>query len=191
MAEEMRRIRTLWTGVSGLPGVSTMYFDATDLSLGDLVTGLDEYWSAVASAGGTGSQGLRTGTVLTLDPVVQIVDPATGATVSTETITGTHTWSGNGTAEPLPPATAMLVEWRSGTYIGGRELRGRTFFTCLTEDSSTSGVPGGAMLTALGSWSNTLAAESMCLYSPTKRVRAGVTGATVWSKFAVLRSRRD
>jgi hypothetical protein len=145
----------------------------------------------VASAGGTGSQGLVTGTTLTLDPVVQIVDPATGDTVSTETITGTHTWTGNGTAEPLPPATAMLIEWRSGVYFGGRELRGRTFISCLTEDSSVSGVPGGAMATALDSMANTLCLESMCLYSPTKHVRAGVPSASIWSKFAVLRSRRD
>jgi hypothetical protein len=168
-----------------------MHFDSTDLSLGDLVDGLDEYWGGVATAGGTGSQGLRSGTVLTLDPVVQIIDPDTGDTVSTETITGTHTWTGNGTAEPLPPATAMLVEWRTGTYVGGREVRGRTFFSSMTEDSSVSGVPGGAMFTALGSMSNTLALESMLVYSPTKHVRAPVQSATVWSKFAVLRSRRD
>jgi len=191
MAENMRKITAVWTGRPGLPGTTTMYFDETDLALGDLLDGLDEFWHGIVTMGGSGSSGLATGLTITLDPVIPIVDPDTGETVGTQFISETHSYTGNGTGEFMPPANQLLIEWRTGTYFGGRELRGRTFLGCLTEDQSNAGVPFAATLSTVGGLANSLALESMVIYSPTKHQRAGAVSATVWNQFAVLRSRRD
>lgn len=188
---EMRKITALWTGLSGLPGTTTMYFDASALELGDLLTGLDLFWSRICSGFGTSSQGLRTGLTITLESDVPVVESSTGEIVGFQTISELHQYHGNGTAEPLPPATQALIEWQTGSVVAGRRLRGRTFIGGLTEDHSDNGVPKATWASTLAAEAVTLSAESMEIFSPTHLVEHGCTGATVWNQFAVLRSRRD
>lgn len=187
----LRKITAVWKGLPGLPGTTTMYFDSEALELGDLLTGLDNFWHRVVTMGDTSSGGLRSGLTITLENEIPIVDIATGAVVDFQTIGETHSYAGNGTAEPLPPATQMLIEWKTNTVAGGRRIRGRTFIGGLTEDHSTDGVPATVPAGIVQDEADTLSAESMGIYSPTHHVAAGPTGALVWSQFAVLRSRRD
>jgi hypothetical protein len=168
-----------------------MYFQDDALELGDLLTGLDAFWHAIVTGGSTSSQGLVTGTTITLEPDVPIIDSATGGIVGFETISETHQYVGNGTAEPLPPATQLLIEWQTGQVVGGRRLRGRTFIGCLTEDHSTNGVPASGFAGIVSGAATTLSAESMQVYSATHHETHGISSVNVWSQFAVLRSRRD
>lgn len=188
---ELRRITVHWSGLVGLPGTTTMHFQNTALDLGDLVDGLDEFWAGVADMGDASTGGLSNSVHLTLDPEVQVIDDSDGHLVEVQTIDGTHTWTGSGTGEPLPPANQMLIEWITATVAGSRILRGRTFIGGLTEQHATNGVPDPEARAKLQALAQTLCLESMMIYSPTYHLSGGVPTASVWTKMAVLRSRRD
>lgn len=188
---QLRKITAVWTGVPGLPGTSTMYFDSTALSLGDQLDGLDEFWNGVVTMDGTATGGLDSRLTISLDTDVPVIDVATGSIVDFQSISEPHTYSGNGGGEPLPPATQMLIEWTSGSVIAGRKARGRTFIGCLTQDHNDSGVPTDAAVTALQNFASPLSLEAMGLYSPTHHQSVGASGARIYPEFAVLRSRRD
>lgn len=188
---ELRKITAVWTGLSGLPGTTTMYFDADALELGDLLTGLDEFWTGIVTMGGTGSQGLQLGLTITLENEIPIINIASGAVVDYQAISETHEYLGNGTAEPLPPATQMLIEWKTTAVAGTRRLRGRTFLGGLTEDHNSNGVPASTHADTVEALAASLSAESMGIYSPTHHIAAGPSATLVWNRFAVLRSRRD
>jgi hypothetical protein len=77
------------------------------------------------------------------DGEVLQVDPATNQITEVHLTAG---WDRDGTAagETLPWASQGLVRWRTGVYVAGRELRGRTFIPGWTEASSGGGVPAAA-----------------------------------------------
>lgn len=188
---ELRKITAVWTGLSGLPGTTTMYFDADALELGDLLTGLDEFWTGIVTMGGTGSQGLQSGLTITLENEIPIIEISSGHVVDYQAISESHSYAGNGTAEPLPPATQMLIEWKTTSVAGTRRLRGRTFLGGLTEDHSTNGAPASTHMSTVQALADSLSAESMAIFSPTHNVADGPSAVVVWNRFAVLRSRRD
>jgi len=109
--------------------------------------------------------------------------------VTSTVVTGTE-----GT-EKLPPATQGLIEWRTGFFVGGREIRGRTFIPGLSNSSSAAnGVPTSTWLTLAAAASTAIigwTSSDFVVYSPTKHQKALVTAGQPWNEWAVLRSRRD
>lgn len=133
--------------------------------------------------------------ISTVDTEVHNVDPSTGQTTEIFVVP-TWTESGAHSAELLPWATQGLIRWRTGFFVNGRELRGRTFVPGLTEDFNVGGVPGGTLVTGIASAINTYvttstAAGDPVVYSPTHKVAAIMTTGNFWTQWAVLRSRRD
>lgn len=180
----LKRFTVDLTGPSGYPGTNTWYFHEDSTTFSAQAAALHTFYTAVmvgsaentlhASWGGVG----------------EIVESTTGEIVGLDTATS---WSvvGDQTVDPLPAATMALLQLRTGTFFGGRELRGRIFLGGYTEASNTAGRPSTTLISTISTAANTLNASALAVYSPTKKEWSSVSATPVWTEWAVLRSRRD
>lgn len=186
----MLRVRTVFTGVTGSPWMNTLNFggpgqtgNQTDADAAVAATGA--FWGAVDALINTAVSWATLPEVLFLGD-----DGVAAASFATTPATGT----GAGAAEIMPFATQALIRTLTGVFVGGRQLRGRIFIPGLTEASNQSGSVIAATQTALQTAANTLNAvvtPPLAVWSKTHATVEPVSSATVWSQFAVLRSRRD
>lgn len=184
----MLRVSTVMTGHTGAPYFSTMYWGG--------VSGTDSIEAAAAvrtfwdSLKGYINSGLQ----IQVQQDVEHVDPVNGhilniysAPVAVVASTGNA---------PLPFATQGLVRWRTGQFVGGKEIRGRTFIPNLANDAQLLAVPSTGFTTAVNT------AQGILLAAGTGPNRFGVYSrknhsfhqaslGSLWNQFAVLRSRRD
>jgi hypothetical protein len=185
----MLRVRTVFSGVQGAPWLSTFYFQATtegQTEASAAVTATGAFWTSVKA---------RMGTQISYATQAQVdgIDVNGGHTGAWNTTpaTGTGSLAGN----LLPPAVQGLVQWRTGTYVNNREVRGRTFLPGLTTASNSSlGAFDTATATPVQTAINTLLGNATVHLSVWDRTHAGaatVVSGACWGQFAVLRSRRD
>jgi len=182
----MWRVTQVATGVAGSPYYLTHYFD----KLTGTAQQAADAWRNFLSAG------VSTYTApMIFNPITEVgeVDPTTGDLVGLSVVSVAGiTFTGAG--DPLPPATSFLIRWRTGIYLNGKEVRGRTNIPRLAETDNTLGVPNAALITAWQTRLNTLltaATPSPVVYSPKNGLFAYVTAASPSNSWAVLRSRRD
>lgn len=184
------RITALWNGATGLPGYSRFKF------AGDL----DSAGAAAAAAR------LRTffDSVKALIPsAINITFAETAQVFSVDQqLTGEITYAppaavaGTSSGNFAGP-TGMVINWVTSAFIGGRKVRGRTFMVPLgTSVYGPDGTPTSIAVTTLTSGAAALAAGTPSLViasHPSEGVysTAGVSGASVPKRVAVLRSRRD
>jgi hypothetical protein len=184
----MLRSRINIAGVATGGGVITQHWLASEDGAGALAvrTALNTWLTAVKSQ-------VHTTCVFTVFEPLEVIDPATGQVSGTLPIT-TMTHVGASTTEQQPRAIQALVRWFTGVYVGGREIRGRTFIPGITEGGNDAGVPASALMTNLDSAANTLASDSsakLAVWSKARGQAVDVVSAATWNQFAVLRSRRD
>ena len=185
----MLRVTTRWTGVQGTPYWSTHYFGGvTEADATAAAAAVVNFWQDCA-------QVIVNLLTPTIQPEVELVETATGQTSGVFTVpTDEAPPTASGT--PLPWANQGLLRWRTGVFIGGREIRGRTFIPGPTEDNNTQGdvPPGYTNITNLAA-SNLITAGagagSLVVYSRTHAQAAVVQSASTWDQWAVTRSRRD
>ena len=180
------RIRANYTGIPGLPGLSQFYVHAEGSP------GEEASADSVLDFFGAIEGSLSDQLTIFVDGNVDHVDSTTGDTVSVVNSGGGGTQTGANSADLLPTATQLLVQWRTAVFFGGRELRGRTFIPgwCVTENDG--GVPSAGAISLVHGAATTLFGDiNQCVYSPTKHEFADVNSATVWGEWSVLRSRRD
>lgn len=180
----IKRITTVWSGRPGLPGTTTLYFHENSHTAADQVDAVKAFWNSLKN-------NIVTGVNLTVDGTVEIVESDTGDIVGTDATGHGGVIVGTDSADPLPPSVQGLIQWRTGVYVGGREIRGRTFIGCLTETSNTNGVPPSGTIAAWTGYATTMLGSALAVYSPTKHQWASVASGNAWGQFAVLRSRRD
>lgn len=179
----MNRLRINWSGLnSGFSIIHTTGSAETSQLDADA---LDDFLEAIA-ANTVVAQRFQ------VDTEVEQVNPATGAVTGVTSITSINRTGSNNTA-PVPQAAQALVRWRTGVYVSGREIRGRTFIPGLAlATSSASGELASATAAAITTAAQQLLEDSgIGIWSPTRGQIALVTSASVWSEFAVMRSRRD
>lgn len=184
---DVRRIEVVWNGASGLPGVSV--FHSLD-SVSGALAAIRAFFLACQSLA-------PSGVTWTFPNSGDIFDSATG------TLTGG--WSDTAVASvPASGAVAYaagvgnFVKWNTGTIIGGRRLKGRTFFAPLGNDRyDGSGTIVDASVTLMQNAANTLVATGTrnVWHRPTSPGAADgqvhvVTSATAMDKVTALRSRR-
>jgi hypothetical protein len=180
------RVTQTATGVAGSPYYFTAYFAQS----GGTAQQAADAWRAFLSAG---VSTYIAGMVFANVSDVTLVDPVTGnVTGTTPVVLASVTFTGAG--DPLPPATSLLCRYRTGEYINGHEIRGRTNISGLTETDNTLGSVSTSTQTT---WNARLATlitggtKVHAVYSPTNHCWAATTAATVSSQWAVLRTRRD
>lgn len=183
---DMYRVTQVATGVAGSPYYLTGHFVA---SVGTAQQAADA-WRALLSGGVATYIAPMVFSAIT---DVETVDPATGNTTSITAVTVAAVTFTNAD-QPLPAATSLLLRWRTGTFIAGREIRGRTNIPRLGELDSTLGVPNSTLTTAWNARIVTLLASAvaeLCIYSRAQGAWYSVETGSVWAEWAVLRSRRD
>jgi hypothetical protein len=180
------RVRTVFTGVAGTPWYSNIYFDA-DAAVGpDYIPFVADFWNAMDPY-------IMAVVQWAVEPEVAIVDDNTGEIVDVGTGAGV-TGAGAATGEALPWACQGLINWHTGEYIGGRQLRGKTYVPGISQVANDNGVLlAGAVTTFLAAAAELISDGNGALrvFSPTHLTSEPVIRATVPRKIAVLRSRRD
>ena len=179
------RTQTVLTGVEGAPWYSTLYWDLS-YSAADMVEHTAELWEILDNR-------IVNEVAWEVSGIVEFIDDVTG-TVLTAGVTDAVTGAGEAAGEMLPAATQVLIKWRTGVYVAGREIRGRLFVPGLDQfmnnEGSVEAVAAGDLSDELATWLGGLTATPL-IWSRTHGDSASVTAAEVWDQFAVLRSRRD
>lgn len=198
---QIGRMRVSITGFPGGPGVNTFYFFGSSLSsfnaadAGNARTALETFYTSI--------KGLYcTGTTLLCDSSMDVLDVSSGqvqGSVSAGAPTGI---TGSGGITSAPRAAAVCVSWNTGTPVGRRILRGRTFLSPTTFSAwDNAGNVQGSMQTTVTNAANALIANASADLAMWHRPHPLTTGnnglassavsAKINIKGAVLRSRRD
>lgn len=180
------RVQTVFTGVAGSPYYSTFHFSAGFGSASAAVAAAGGFWGVVDAS-------LYNELTWDIPGEVEVINDETGNIIAVENATPQN-GTGALSAQPLPPATQGLLRWRTGSFVGGREIRGKTFVPGLTISAAADGQPTPTIITALENAATALVGSpsaQLVVYSRTNGTSAPVTASSAWGQFAVLRSRRD
>jgi hypothetical protein len=179
----IHQIRVAWTGAIGTPGVSTFYCSGPAASMqASLVTFFTNEKSLIPAAYN-----------ITVPNTGTDIDTATGQPSGTWTGGTATTIAGTGAGNYSAPSGACII-WHTGSYLNGRELRGKTFMVPLMATCyATNGTLNDTDRAGMQSDANVLrgSAGTMVVWSRRAGAVATVSSATVADKAAVLRSRRD
>jgi len=182
----LRRLVVVWSGATGLPGVSVFYAPFGVDAGADLMT----FFNAV--------KGL-------IPSVTTIAVPTNGDTVqdSDGAVIGSWTAGTGGTvactgAGNYFSGVGAYINWGTATIIGRRRLKGRTFIAPMTVNQSDSnGTLLAAAVTTLTTAASTLAGTGHIVIwhrpndePPTNGSSGVVTSATVPDQVTSLRTRR-
>jgi len=180
------RVRTGITGSQGGQLLSTQYFNVIGgLTAANAVADLRTFWDSIKAQ-------VANDLTFQIEAEVAEVDIATGEVTGIVPVTSSPV-TGTETNDPEAWATQGLVRLRTGTYVGGREVRGRIFIPGPTWNQSSGGQPTSAYRTAIDSAMATLLGSSvseLMVYSRKHRDVVPVLSGTTWNQWAVLRSRR-
>lgn len=183
------RIRIGYSGtpVNG-PSVSTFHFQSEVQEPQDAVdslSGVFDAWKA----------NMVSQLTIFAEPEVETIDPATGDLLGLTAVT-TWTKTGSvGSASALPNAVMGLIRWRTGVFIGGKEVRGRTFLPgfasgFVTADGNVPSAQLTSMTTGANLWRDA-GDNASVVYSRVHGVAHPIISASPWNEYATLRSRRD
>jgi len=184
----MLRVRTLFVGPSGTPWLNTMYFQHVtedQAAANAAVAAVGAFWGAVD---------LRISTSVSWATEVDVVKMDVNGVQELSFAVTPATGTGAATGDMLPAVTQGLLRWRTGTFINGREVRGRTFIPGLSEAQATLGVMDSACAGTINTAAAALIADAnstLIIWSRLLTLSSTVSSGTAWNSFAVLRSRRD
>lgn len=184
----INRVRVIWTGTPTVgDGLSTFHFNSAVGTPAQQVAAVNLFLDSV-------SVSYADNLSWSTDPDVATLNEATGAL---EGIASVAVASGVGadTTDQLGPATQGLLRLTGAMIVGGRLLRGRLFLPGPCEAANSA---GGIPLVGYRDDYEAAAAVMIAdanvewkIWSRTHGVAGDVVTATVWTKWAVLRSRRD
>jgi len=181
------RVRMTFNGPPGTPWLSTLYFDR--LLGGNAQASADAAWAFWEHL----LPQIANDVALAQDAFVTVLDPVGGEVTGVEPIEP-NSGVGGASGDPLPWQTQSIVNWHTGSYTGGREVRGRTFVPAPVETYNETGVPDGTQilkLTEAAALMVGLGTGTMVLWSPKNGLFYPIVAADVPAKWMVLRSRRD
>lgn len=192
----IHRVKVLWTGMPGAPGVSTHYLGSAPAAA-DL-TAFRTFYNALIA-------GLPNTLTLTIPGSGDILDETTGTITGTWTATAPSTVVGTAASGYAAPV-GTLAHWVTGGVVRGRRVRGTTFIVPTVNQFEPGGTPIGTWITTLQTAATALVTSlgaNLVVWARPLRdpdpphaivepgSLHGVTGATVPDKAMVLRSRRD
>jgi len=181
------RVRTQITGGPGGPYLSTLYFNVVGgLTAANANAATGAFWTALKAR-------MTTAMSYATEAEVAEVDIATGQVTGIVAVTP-QTGTGTLAGDMLPSSTQGLIRWRTGTFVNGREVRGRTFIPGPVEVDSAVGVPVAGYLSIVNAAASALIADvnsDLMVYSKRNRDAVPALSGSCWSQWAVLRSRRS
>lgn len=191
---QLWRITVDWTGGKVGTGFSNLFFSVSASSAQVAADSVRTFFSNSYSVGAL----LPTGVVLSFRPVVDTIELTNGELTSTTAITTPAPITGSDSGRYAAVAGAC-VSWRTGDFVAGRRVRGRTFLVPLGSQGLQA--DGTIDTTALGFIQSaataliTAAPELVVWRRPTSHAAADgsahiVGAATVSDKTAFLSSRR-
>lgn len=182
----MLRVRTVLSGTAGGPYLSTMYFQetATLTNAQNCNTAVGNFWGAVDNQLPNILNWSTQGTVEEISNLGVLtnsfgVTPVTGV--------------GSLTGSLAPSVLQAVLQCRTGSYINGRENRGRIFIPGLLTSNDSSGNPSTTFKNAINTAAAALIADAnttWCIWSRKNGVNSAIISAVTWSTWGVLRSRR-
>jgi len=113
------RYEIVWTGLTGLPGVSVMYVQNGLDATANLVT----FFNAIKSY-------FPTPLTWTIPSSGDNIDPVTGGLLGEWTGAGGGSVAATGSSQ-YAAGTGNWVEWGTALIVGGRRLKGKTFLAPL------------------------------------------------------------
>ena len=177
----------IWAGggiVGG--GLSSFHFNEAEGTATQQVAAVNTFLDSCATA-------LSNTITWETDPQVATLNTATGALEGLEAVTP-QSGGGSVSGDILPPATQGVLKLTTELISNGRLVQGRLFLPGAVEADSTS---GGPSLGYREIWDDAAAAliadanTGWQVWARTAGTAAPVAQATVWTKWGVLRSRRD
>jgi hypothetical protein len=194
----MMRVRTVFSGWDGGPGLSTFYFTNTSensTAAGIVVGRVHQFWADLVPV-------FAVGTAIDVDRNVDVLNPASGEVTNTLSVGAQSQVVGTGSSNAQAPASvAILMQLGTAEWVAGRRIRGRVFISPITSNAvSTTGKLASAMLGVLTPAASGLLASlptenALCVWHRPKNGAGGsavpVTTVNYPDKLAVLRSRRD
>lgn len=184
----IRELHTTWLGVAGAP-----YYTTLRQTTVGVLTAQDFADSWIAFLNNLKPNYVNELTAR-VEPELTVIESTTGQLIGTEVVTGASV-VGTNNSFMVPRASQGLLKWSTDLVIAGRRLRGRTFLPGLSTglDTEGGGVSAGIAAT-IGSQAqgflDTMGGE-MVIYSRTHKSGSAVTGVSMWTEWASLRSRRD
>ena len=125
--------------------------------------------------------------------VVEVCDPITGQPTGIDTATPANV-AFTMTGDPLPWQTQLCIYWNTGTWIGGRQVRGRTFVPAQVETyNDVNGLPASGLVAVVGLMAAHISNSSTTtpgIYSRKHHNTYPVTSHQVSTKWSVMRTRR-
>lgn len=189
------RVTAVWTGFSGAPGYTSLFFDA--FGSGDEV---DLEVGRVRNAFQALAEHLPTGVSIQVQQEVEILDEASGELLGYGLADEQpNAVNGNASGSYSAP-TGAIVTWNTDTVARGRRLRGRTFLVPLSGEAyEGDGTLNASALTALNNFGSRMAGDGdgpqHVVWSRPRNGAGGAIGPVVSHRVpdmaAVLRSRRD
>lgn len=184
----MYRITTQFDGLAANGGgVNHLYFDQGAGTGAQAHAAVAAFWNAAKTY-------VSNTTTMTVLGEIELVDNATGQVEAVES-TDQVSIAGAGAGNLASPVLQCLIRWRTGVFVNGRELRGRTFVPGVQTNSlSAGGTVAATTVSGLNNAGGSLigaANADLVVWSKTHGMFETVTSASTWSKFATLRSRRD
>lgn len=192
---DLARVATTWQNFPGAPGVTTMFFENTDLQT--KVDAVRTFFDAIKGM-------IPQGTLLTVPGVGDVINDADGDLVAAWSVTtAPSTVNGGGVGAFSGPSGAM-VHWLTGAFLDGRRVRGRSFIVpIITTQYESNGTLSAVAVTTLQNAANALLTAvgggMRVWHRPKEAVgddpghiggSATVTSARVPDLAVVLRSRR-
>lgn len=179
------RLTVISTGFNGAPAYNT--FHGMGDTSGEAITfaaNVKTLWDGLASV-------LANGTDVDFNGEVEFYDVTDGNTLGVQAVTPWHVDGTWGTSK-APAGTTLVLRWRTGQYVGGREIRGRSYISGLGDHGDANGEPTAAIvLDAANAAAALVAAGTLQVYSPTNGIAQEVVSSSCWTRFGLMRSRRD
>lgn len=187
----MLEVITEWAGPQGSGLRSIMYFDGGTVGELSAARGdLNAFWGGMSGV-------LSDQYTWNISPAARVLAPNNGGLIDVVSDVSVLSGAGAQAQQPVPDASQVLTQWRTGIVLGGRFLQGRTYVPGLTTGSITAGNITPVVVAALNGVVSDFLAASGGQFGIWHRPTGGsggswspVVSGAVWGELAVQRRRR-
>jgi hypothetical protein len=189
------RIQAVWTGVTGLPGYSNHHFDIADSF--PTATTIDAAATACRALYNNVAPYLPSAVQVNIRPTADVFD-LSGVKLSEKAVATPGSAIVGSSVAAYAGGVGAVVHWKTGQYLGGRPLSGRTFLVPMAGAFDTTGTLSPAAQTAITNAANAMrnsaGSPPLVVWKHNIGGTSGfspVSSITVPDRSAVLRSRRS